>query len=242
KHCLFPIGDYLKSEVREIARKAGLSTAQKKDSQGICFLGKVSLADFLKQYIPEKRGIIITSDGKKIGEHDGAAFYTIGQRHGLSLGNRVSKEKSFKPLYVAEKDVATNTIVVVEGQNNQALYKKEVILSSVNFLGPIPHSLLTKPYPVMARVRYRQRLGSAVLKEEKGKICIIMGSDKLANQMYGESSELLEIPHLIFTRKGKEYPFPEFKEVISREGTKEINSSEIKEILIKKRNSEQLRK
>src|SRR6202044_2818958 len=80
-HCLFPIGDYIKPEVRAIAARAGLPTAAKKDSQGICFLGDISIADFLKQYIPEKRGALVTTTGERIGEHYGAEFYTIGQRH-----------------------------------------------------------------------------------------------------------------------------------------------------------------
>ncbi|TSC81678.1 MAG: tRNA-specific 2-thiouridylase, partial [Parcubacteria group bacterium Gr01-1014_20] len=81
-HALFPVGDYLKSEVREIARKAGLPTAEKKDSQGICFVGKVTLDDFLKEYLPEKRGEVFSVSGEKLGEHNGAHFYTIGQRQG----------------------------------------------------------------------------------------------------------------------------------------------------------------
>jgi len=81
KHSLFPIGDYTKPEVREIARKAKLPTAEKKDSQGICFLGKVKLPDFLKEYIEPKKGDVLDTEGNKIGEHEGAQFYTIGQRH-----------------------------------------------------------------------------------------------------------------------------------------------------------------
>ncbi|MEK7507649.1 MAG: tRNA 2-thiouridine(34) synthase MnmA, partial [Patescibacteria group bacterium] len=137
--CLFPIGEYLKPEVRAIARKAGLPTADKKDSQGICFLGDVSITDFLKKYIRTKRGNILATSGAKIGEHDGAYFYTIGQRHlGISnikypaggearMGRQKSKtERDAKPFYVAEKDVKTNTLVVAEGKDNKELYKKEI--------------------------------------------------------------------------------------------------------------------
>jgi len=105
KHCLFPIGDYIKPEVREIARKAGLPTAEKKDSQGICFLGNISMDDFLKQYIPEKRGSLVTTSGENIGEHYGAEFYTIGQRHidadfkFPKTGGAVARE----PFYVSSK-------------------------------------------------------------------------------------------------------------------------------------------
>ena len=111
KHCLFPIGGFLKEEVRRIAKSAGLSTAAKKDSQGICFVGKVSLADFLAKYIPEEKGDVVTASGEKIGEHRGAKFYTIGQRH---IGTAYSKEQDAKsdtatePYYVADKDVKNN--------------------------------------------------------------------------------------------------------------------------------------
>ncbi|MBI2515103.1 tRNA 2-thiouridine(34) synthase MnmA [Candidatus Wolfebacteria bacterium] len=163
KHCLFPIGDYLKSEVREIARKAGLPTADKKDSQGICFLGKVTLGKFLKNYIPEKPGAVLTTAGTKIGEHQGAHFYTIGQRH-LGIKNYelgIKGRHEIKPHYVAEKNVESNTLIVVEGDGNPALYKNEIYLCDVNFIN---QQLTTNnPQQVWARVRYRQPLVSAQL-------------------------------------------------------------------------------
>jgi tRNA-specific 2-thiouridylase len=168
-HCLFPIGDYEKPEVRAMARKAGLQTADKKDSQGICFLGQVSIADFLKQYISEERGLIVTVDGKKVGEHNGAYVYTIGQRHGLDLkvknrelgirGNVVTQ-----PHYVVGKDVLTNTVIVAEGANNEALTKKSLELANVNIINP--RKSFTKKnlsHQVMARVRYRQPITRAQL-------------------------------------------------------------------------------
>lgn len=153
KHCLFPIGDYVKSEVREMARKAGLPTAKKKDSQGICFLGKVSLRDFLKNYIPVEKGRVLTMAGEKVGEHEGAEFYTIGQRH-VGVGGLV------KPHYVVAKDVKTNTIVVAEGSDNPALYSKEVKISNLNFINPD-----FKEGEILARVRYRQPLFGAKLRK-----------------------------------------------------------------------------
>ncbi|MCL4404276.1 tRNA 2-thiouridine(34) synthase MnmA [Patescibacteria group bacterium] len=170
-HCLFPIGEYEKPAVRDIARKAGLPTAEKKDSQGICFLGMVSIDDFLKNYIKPVRGAVVTTDGRYIGEHEGAALYTIGQRHGLNLGakNRelgIKGKTETKPWYVAEKDVATNTVVVAEGNDNPALYRKEVEIIEVNFISPEAFSILHSQFsiPVMARVRYRQPLVPAKLK------------------------------------------------------------------------------
>lgn len=170
KHCLFPIGKYEKPEVRAIARKAGLPTAGKKDSQGICFLGKVSLSDFLKQYIPEKRGALLTTSGETIGEHAGATFYTIGQRHlGASYDVKSPKlkgSKERKPFYVVEKDVKKNTVVVAEGSDNPALCVKEVELTDANFIDTsLAHSieLTNEGISVLARVRYRQPLAKARL-------------------------------------------------------------------------------
>jgi len=157
RYCLFPIGDYLKTEVREMARKAGLPTAEKKDSQGICFLGKVSLDDFLKNYIKPKKGPIVTTEGKKIGEHQGVYFYTIGQRQGLGIGGG-------EPYYIADKDIRTNTLVVVKGSSDSALYGKEIELTDVNFISPQYSNILKNVgMSVMARVRYRQPLAPATL-------------------------------------------------------------------------------
>ncbi|OGZ00893.1 MAG: tRNA 2-thiouridine(34) synthase MnmA [Candidatus Liptonbacteria bacterium RIFCSPLOWO2_01_FULL_45_15] len=171
KHCLFPIGDYQKSDVRKIAKKAGLPTAEKKDSQGICFIGKVTLADFLKDYIPSKKGEVLNIAGEVIGKHSGAQFYTIGQRH-IGMANRrptqtergLTQKTNFKPLYVAEKDIRSNTLVVAEGSDNQALFKNEVELTDVNFINP-NYSLIraNKGIKVFTRVRYRQPLFRATL-------------------------------------------------------------------------------
>jgi tRNA-specific 2-thiouridylase len=169
-HCLFPVGEYKKPEVREIARRAGLPTAEKKDSQGICFLGKFSLEDFLKKHIPARRGALVTTSGEKIGEHSGTEFYTIGQRHidadfafpktgGKNADGVVSERK---PLYVSSKDAATNTVVVAEGSDNPALYRNEVTLVQVNFISGAA-IVGSEPLPVCARVRYRQPLSEATL-------------------------------------------------------------------------------
>jgi len=169
-HCLFPIGDYKKPEVRKIAKNAGLATAEKKDSQGICFLGQFSLGDFLKEHIPAHRGELVTTAGVKIGEHDGAEFYTIGQRHidanfdFPKTGPTGKEAAARKPLYVASKDAATNTVIVAEGSDNPALYRNEVELAQMNFISGAPSEGL-----VRARVRYRQPVSDATLtKLENG--------------------------------------------------------------------------
>jgi len=181
QHCLFPIGEYTKPQVRALARRAGLSTADKKDSQGICFLGKVTIADFLKRYLPEKRGAVLlapseaegTTTYRKIGEHVGAHFYTIGQRHGLDLKSKnrelgIKGETETKAHYVVSKDVKSNTVVVAEGGDDPALYRKEVELTDVNFVRPIIHNS-NFIIPVLARVRYRQPLFKArIMNYESG--------------------------------------------------------------------------
>ncbi|MEK7180993.1 MAG: tRNA 2-thiouridine(34) synthase MnmA [Patescibacteria group bacterium] len=162
KHCLFPIGDYVKPEVREIARKAGLSTAAKKDSQGICFLGRVNLDEFLMDYLPAKRGLVLDVSGKKLGEHNGAHFYTIGQRQGVGNLKHQKGVKLHKPLYVVSKDVKENTVTVAE-EGDENLYVKEVELTGVNFINRDFYSLIrtNKRMEVWARVRYRQPLARA---------------------------------------------------------------------------------
>ncbi len=160
KHCLFPIGDYLKLDVRKIAKKGGLPTAEKKDSQGICFLGKVSLADFLQNYIPEKQGMVVNTEGKKIGEHKGAWFYTVGQRH-IGVASKT-------PIYVAEKNVKKNIIKVAEGNNDSVLYQKGIRLKNANFINPKFKTKNKKR--VLVRVRYRQPLVSAILKTKNSKL------------------------------------------------------------------------
>ena len=104
KHCLFPIGEYTKPEVRKLAKKFGLPNHAKKDSQGVCFVGELDMHDFLKEYIKPEKGNIIF-DGKIIGEHDGSAYYTIGQRHGLDI------KIGGGPYYVARKE---NNVLFVQ--------------------------------------------------------------------------------------------------------------------------------
>lgn len=170
-HCLFPIGDYRKPDVRDIARRAGLPTAEKKDSQGVCFLGKVDVGDFLKKYIKPRKGFVVTTNGEVIGTHDGAYFYTIGQRHGLNLSDKQSATRNKGNVgahYVAAKDIKRNLIIVAEGAGNPVLFQKKIILRNVNLIHPLmrpEHSDIPRNVrmSVMARVRYRQPLSPATL-------------------------------------------------------------------------------
>ena len=151
KHCLFPIGEYTKPQVRELAKKFGLPTAEKAESQGICFIGEINLREFLKNYIPVKRGPVLTTSGKKVGEHDGLAFYTIGQREGLGTGG------GGVPYYVAEKDFTRNALIAAEGPYDEKLFRKELSVTDINWIsGKEQHP----PLQCMARIRYRQPLQS----------------------------------------------------------------------------------
>jgi tRNA-uridine 2-sulfurtransferase len=166
KHCLFPIGEYLKPEVRTIARKAKLSTAEKKDSQGICFLGDVSIYEFLKTYLPVRKGEIVTTTGEKIGEHEGMHFYTIGQRHGLDLKNKqkllkIKGEHATPAHYVTAKDPGANRLVVAEGESNPALFRKDLQIVQLNLPAKKHSDILS----VQARVRYRQPVSEARLEK-----------------------------------------------------------------------------
>jgi len=167
KHCLFPIGEYIKLEVREIAKKAKLPTAEKKDSQGICFLGKVKLPEFLKEYIKPKKGDVLNTEGNKIGEHEGARFYTIGQRH-INIQhttNDKQQKTNQRPYYVAEKNVKKNILIVAEGDTHPALFKKDIALTDIHFINGENHSLIraNRRIDVLVRVRYRQPLVRATL-------------------------------------------------------------------------------
>ena len=154
KYCLFPIGDFTKPEVRELAKKFNLATAEKRESMGVCFLGEFDITDFLKKYIKTKKGKVMRVDGKIIGEHEGVMFYTIGQRHGFSPGGGV-------PYYIVAKDIKKNILIVSDKAGESEFYKKEVEIEDVNWIsGKAPAQ--NKTYK--ARIRYRQPLQICKIK------------------------------------------------------------------------------
>jgi len=129
---LFPLGEYTKPEVRKMAEERGLYTAAKKDSQGICFVGQIGIRDFLSQYVTQVPGAIIDKQtGKKVGMHDGAIFYTLGQRHGLDVGGGL-------PYYVVGKDMDKNEVYVSRDLGDDALWKKDIELTSVHWINDAP--------------------------------------------------------------------------------------------------------
>lgn len=136
--CLFPLGDVLKSEVREMAHALGLdSVMDKKDSTGVCFIGERNFREFLQNYFPAKRGDILElHTHRKLGEHPGTLYYTIGQRHGLGIGG--VKGEAQKPWFVAKKDSINNILYVSAGDEEDLLYPDKVVIDTLNFVGPLP--------------------------------------------------------------------------------------------------------
>ena len=145
---LFPLGDLPKSEVREIARKAGLPTHAKKDSTGICFIGERDFREFLGRYLPKQPGDMETPDGRLVGQHDGLMYYTLGQRQGLGIGGQG------EPWYVAGKDLERNVLIVVQGHDHPLLLKDSLSAQDLNWIaGRDPER--SKSFG--AKTRYRQQ-------------------------------------------------------------------------------------
>ena len=148
KKVLFPIGDLQKSEVREIARKYSLSTAAKKDSTGICFIGERNFRPFLSQYLASKPGDFRHLNGQIVGSHGGSAFYTLGQRKGLGLGGEGES------WYVVQKDTEKNIVYVERGDEHPALYADYLVATELSWVSMGPPGPL--PFHCRAKVRYRQ--------------------------------------------------------------------------------------
>ncbi|RID85238.1 tRNA 2-thiouridine(34) synthase MnmA [Peribacillus asahii] len=144
---MFPLGHIEKKEVREIAKQAGLATAAKKDSTGICFIGERNFKEFLSQYLPAQPGEMMTMDGKVMGKHDGLMYYTIGQRHGLGIGG------SGEPWFVAGKDLKRNILYVCQGFDNDLLYSTSLKAVKMSW---VANQAPAKEFTCTAKFRYRQ--------------------------------------------------------------------------------------
>lgn len=144
---LFPLGAMNKKEVKEIARNAGFSTAYKKESTGICFIGERNFKAFLKNYLPAQPGEIMTLEGEIVGQHEGLMYYTIGQRKGLGIGGQGNGE----PWFVVDKDLKKNVLYVVQGDTKE-LYSKSITVTDLHWIGEIK----SDEFKCMAKLRYRQ--------------------------------------------------------------------------------------
>ena len=160
-HAEFPIGSLLKSEVRELARINGLPNAEKKDSQGICFLGKVKIRDFLSRYIPQSEGDIVKTDGTVIGTHKGLHNYTIGQRKGMGVPSNTDK----KSYVVLSKDYSSNRLVVgFDSPEAPNLWRSEAMVSKINWI----NKPFREKFETYARVRYRDPLVKIIFEPLEG--------------------------------------------------------------------------
>jgi tRNA-specific 2-thiouridylase len=208
---LFPVGELQKSEVRQIAKEQDLITAEKKDSQGLCFIGKVKLPDFLQQKLQPKKGQVIEIEsshevfkslaetenssglmaqlkkdskklnlkpeyGKVLGSHDGAHFFTKGQRKGLGIGG--TKE----PLFVIDTDVENNILYTGQGKNHPGLHKKGLWVNTdeVHWIRPDLHLGIGETMDVKARIRYRQPLENAKLYQMEHELYVIFENEQTA--------------------------------------------------------------
>lgn len=149
--CLFPIGALEKPLVRQMAERLGLVTAKKKDSTGICFIGERKFRDFLRRYLPEQPGDIVTLDGKILGRHQGLMYHTLGQRKGLGVGGIKAFDES--PWYVVAKDIDRNLLVVAQGREHPALMSTGLLARQLHWIDNAP---LQKALHCAVKTRYRQ--------------------------------------------------------------------------------------
>ncbi|MFA6314911.1 MAG: tRNA 2-thiouridine(34) synthase MnmA [Candidatus Paceibacterota bacterium] len=180
KHVLFPVGDIKKPDVRKLAKKFRLPNAEKKDSQGVCFIGKIDFKKFLSHYIKTEPGNVLDESGKVIGTHSGSTLLTIGERHGFTIDKKTPNDK---PFYVISKDRLNNTITVSNRVPDEIQHGSLTIarISNVNWVADqIPKDKLSpsnssssSPFNLKARCRYRQELENVRIKEASGTKAVI---------------------------------------------------------------------
>ena len=182
-HTMFPLGEYTKTEVREMARKFDLPTAEREESMGICFVGEMPMKDFLQQKIRKNPGSIVTENGTVVGEHEGLAFYTIGQRH-VGMLNVEGRMQNKEPLYVVEKKFGANELVV-GFEDSELLYKKEIEVEDMHWIsGPdfakaAPGGLEKNGHvsafslDCKVRLRHRQELQDVKVTERNGEVMLL---------------------------------------------------------------------
>lgn len=181
EHTLFPLGELTKPEVRKLAATYGLVTANKKESMGICFVGKVGIKEFLSQYVESKPGDIIDQNGAKIGIHDGAIFYTIGQRHGLDVGGGL-------PYYVTGKDMRKNEVYVTSDLNDKHLWFDNIQLEACHWIDVSPEI----GYTYYVRTRHRAKLISCTLTTIEGTKATFSLSEPVRALTPGQSAVLYD--------------------------------------------------
>ena len=187
---MFPIGHLMKSQVREIAVSQNLPSASRKDSQGICFLGKINYNDFIKRYLGEKEGKIIEKEtGKILGTHRGFWFHTIGQRKGLGLGGG--------PWYVVAKDSTENIVYVSQGYDVETQYGKTVPLDDFNFITENPWGDFTDPVDITFKIRHTPEFTKGKLFNEGNGSYRIESEDKIQGIAPGQYGVIYDVDHRI---------------------------------------------
>lgn len=164
ENTLFPLGEILKTEVREIAQTLNLKNHAKKDSTGICFIGERRFKTFLNEYMLAKPGVIESTEGKILGKHDGLMFYTLGQRQGLNIGG--IKDSIGEPWYVVDKDIKNNKLIVAAGQNHPLLFANGLTCGSIHWL--VDEKTIELPMTCHTKTRYRQEDKPCVISPADG--------------------------------------------------------------------------
>lgn len=175
KKAIFPLADLSKPQVRMIAEQAGLATAKKKDSTGICFIGERNFKNFLSEFLPAMGGKIVTADGRIVGKHSGLMYYTIGQRSGLGLGGNQS---SCAPWFVVGKNLQKNELIVEQGYDSDLLYASSLDASEVSFFTGLPSNDTT--IHCTAKFRYRQPDVAVTMNYNKANNTVHVEFDELA--------------------------------------------------------------
>jgi tRNA-specific 2-thiouridylase len=182
---LFPLGTMLKRDVRTLARRIGLANHAKRDSTGICFIGERPFREFLMRYLPTAPGPMRTPDGREVGTHQGLMYYTIGQRQGLGIGG------PGKPWYVAGKDMAGNTLIVVQGHDHPALLSTALQAGDLSWIAGEPPPA---PYACTAKTRYRQADAPCTLTAVQDGRCEVTFADPQWAATPGQSVVLYDGP------------------------------------------------
>lgn len=167
EHTLFPLHDLTKPRVRQLARELGLANAAKKDSTGVCFIGERRFRDFLARYLPREPGTIETAEGVRIGEHQGLAYYTIGQRQGLGIGGVQGGREA--PWFVAAKDIGRNALILVQDTNHPLLMSAGATTLTPHWIAGWPPA--DPPFRCLARLRHRQPLQTCEVTASTGSGC-----------------------------------------------------------------------